>query len=335
MKADMHLSVTRIADLEHRDYDVEARDRDTWRTGDYVLGQVTKRPDPNVRVENPRGRRVELLEGETLVGALGTRRATRGLVGGWRDVSADGVMEVLTGGGVLGKVTSASPYTPTPIEVVYEGHVVGDRGPVRMADHGLEGEEPTLTTPVVLVLGTSMSSGKTISGRVITRVLVERGYRVAACKLAGAGTYKDVLSMGVAGADPIYDFVDAGLPTTVVPAARVREAIRPVIGRIEAAGADIMVTELGASPLEPYNGDVVVDLLEDQVAFTVLCASDPYAVVGIEEAFGRSPDLVAGIATNTSAGIDLVEALSGRPALNLHEEAAKEPLADRLVEALP
>lgn len=82
--------------------------------------------------------------------------------------------------------------------------------------HGLTAESPTLTTPVVLVFGTSMSAGKTMSGRVITRLLVENGYSVAACKLTGAGTYDDALSMGSAGADPIYDFVDTGLPTTVV-----------------------------------------------------------------------------------------------------------------------
>ena len=332
MNADVHTSVTRIADLEQRSYDIESRPTSQWETGDYVFARVTKRPNPGVRVENPQGRRVELMEGETIVGALGTRRATRELVGSWRDVGDDGLLNILTGGGVLGRVTSASPFSKSPVEVEYEGHVVVDDDIARMREYGLTATSTPSEVPVVLVLGTSMSAGKTMTGRVITRVLVENGYDVAACKLTGAGTYGDVLSMEVAGADPIYDFVDAGLPTTVVPEDTFREAVRPVFDRLQEA--DVIVAEVGASPLEPYNGEAVVDMLADHVAFTVLCASDPYAVVGIEEAFGHSPDLVAGITTNTTAGVDLVEELVDCSALNVQNEAAKEPLAEMLLEAL-
>lgn len=333
MSADIHTSLTRIANLEDRSYSIESRERDRWNTGDYVLARVTKRPAPDVTVENPQGRRVELLEGDMLVSALGTRRATRGLVGSWRDVGADGIMQVMTGGGVLGRVTSASPFVPTPIEVEYQGHVVVDGEVAAMDEYGLSATSSPLETPVVLVFGTSMSAGKTMSGRVVTRVLVEEGYRVAACKLTGAGTYQDVLSMSVAGADPIYDFVDGGLPTTVVPESKFRDAIGGVLEHMQ--DADVIVAEVGASPLEPYNGAAAVDLLDDHIAFSLLCATDPYAVIGIEEAFDWAPDLVAGIAANTTAGIDLVERLTDCPALNLQREETKEPLRELLVDALP
>jgi hypothetical protein len=335
MTADVHASITRIADLEHRSYDVDARPHREWETGDYVLARVTHRPDPGVGIENPHGRYVELMEGETVVGALGTRRATRGYVGSWQDVDDDGRMSIMTGGGVLGRITSASQFSPTPVEVAYEGHVVLDGDVARMREFGLDAPARSLDIPVILMYGTSMSAGKTMSARVVTRVLVEEGYSVAACKLTGAGTYKDVLNIGVAGAEPIYDFVDAGLPTTVVPEDTFKRAARSITAQIQADGADVLVAEVGASPLEPYNGEAAVELLDDQVAFTVLCASDPYAVVGIEDAFGHSPDLVAGIATNTAAGVDLVEELSGRRALNLHDESTKEPLREMLVDALP
>lgn len=333
MRADVYGSVTRIAEIKNRPYEVETLPKESWKTGDYVLARVTRRPAPDVRVENPDGRRVELMEGETLVGALGTRRATRGYVGSWRDVGEDGIMNVMTGGGVLGKVKSASPYSPTPIEIEYEGHLVSDGDSIRMRDYAVTDEDSSFGVPLVLVLGTSMSAGKTMSGRVITRVLVENGYDVAACKLTGAGTYGDVLSMEVAGADPIYDFVDAGLPTTIVSENEYRESIEPLLGKMDEA--DVVVAEVGASPLEPYNGEAAVEMIEENVVFTVLCASDPYAVVGIEDAFGHQPDLVAGIATNTTAGVDLVEELTACSALNLQDESAKGPLAEMLTEAVP
>ena len=79
----------------------------------------------------------------------------------------------------------------------------------------------------------------------------------------------------------------------------------------------MVVVEAGASPLEPYNGDTITEMLADYIRMIVLCASDPYSVVGIMNAFGKQPDLVAGISCNTEAGISLINKLTGVPALRL------------------
>jgi len=94
------------------------------------------------------------------------------------------------------------------------------------------------------------------------------------------------------------------------------------VGMMMGDGADVLVAEAGASPLEPYNGSVAIAELARQVKFTVLCASDPYAVVGVAAAFQRQPDLVSGGAANTEAGIRLVEKLAGIKALNLLDNAS-------------
>ena len=92
--------------------------------------------------------------------------------------------------------------------------------------------------------------------------------------------------------------------------------------------------EAGASPLEPYNGSIAKEMIRDQVKFKLLCAQDPYAVVGVQQAFQRAPDLVAGGAANTDAGIALVKKLSGLPALNLMDPASRSELARLLRDAL-
>ena len=66
--------------------------------------------------------------------------------------------------------------------------------------------------PVVLLIGTSMSAGKTTTGRIIVHELKRAGLRVAGAKFTGAGRYRDVLAFGDAGADTIIDFVDAACP---------------------------------------------------------------------------------------------------------------------------
>jgi hypothetical protein len=90
-----------------------------------------------------------------------------------------------------------------------------------------------------------------------------------------------------------------------------------LLAAIAAEEPDVVVAEAGASPFEPYNGAIVLEEIKEQIRFTVLCASDPYAVVGVTQSFGLTPDLISGAATNTTAGIELVEKLTGVKAIAL------------------
>ena len=103
----------------------------------------------------------------------------------------------------------------------------------------------------------------------------------------------------------------------MVPEAEYRAAIRPLLSYIDDLQPDLLVAEAGASPLEPYNGAALMDELGDNVVCTILCASDPYAVVGVEQAFSLRPDIVTGPATQTSAAVELVYKLSGLRGINI------------------
>lgn len=170
----------------------------------------------------------------------------------------------------------------------------------------------------ILLVGTSMSSGKTTTGRLVVHELERMGKKVIGAKLTGAGRYRDILSFRDAGASAVFDFVDSGLPSTVVPEDVFRAAIRPLLHHIDSLKPDFLVVEAGASPLEPYNGTAAIDELgEENIRCKILCAFDPYAVIGVEKAFGLKPDLVTGPATSTSAAVDLVRNLSGAEGLNI------------------
>jgi hypothetical protein len=143
-----------------------------------------------------------------------------------------------------------------------------------------------------------------------------------------------VLSFKDAGASTVYDFVDAGLPSSAVDPATYREALTHLLSLIARDKPDVLVAEAGASPLEPYNGEIAKEMIRDQVRFKLLCAQDPYAVVGVQQAFQRTPDLVAGGAANTEAGIALVHKLTGLPALNLMDPNSRDELENLLRKAL-
>jgi hypothetical protein len=328
-------SLTRIADLDSTGFDVAELPRDQWADGDYIVVTVTGMPSSLYRFELTTGRIVEAMEGTRAVGALGKRAATLEATGDWAAIGEDGLMEALTSAGLFGKALSVAPTLPRLMSVSYSGHVLRSGRKLTMDDFVGPTPQTHFSMPVVLLIGTSMSAGKTTTGRIIVHELKRAGLRVAGAKFTGAGRYRDVLAFADAGADTIVDFVDAGLPSTVVPPGRFARAMQYMLATIAADGADVLVAEAGASPLEPYNGDTAVRMLGGNVRCTVVCASDPYAVVGVREAFKIEPDIVTGPTANTQAGIDLVRKLTGLEALNLLDSDSIPRLLEILTRRLP
>ena len=331
-----YTSVTRTSDLWLKPYDVALLPKEQWETGDYVAACVVGARTRLYRCETKTGRMAEMVPGDQLVGALGRRAATLEGVGDWRAVGPDLRMDALTSAGLLGRATSTSALLPDLMRLEYLGHVQRDGTKLGMRDFVKPAPPRALDIPVIMLIGTSMSAGKTSSGQVIIRALNDLGLRVVAAKLTGAARYRDILSYRDCGAAEIFDFVDVGLPSTACPPELYREALPLLVSKIAGAGADVLVAEAGASPLEPYNGDTAVAALRDRLRFTVLCASDPYAVLGVQTAFGdaAATDLVAGPAANTDAAAALVQQLTGLPALNLLDRANYPTLSSMLAKAL-
>ena len=327
-------SVTRIANLAAYNFATTALPRERWDTGDYVVARVLDTRGHLSAIELPGGRMIEVMEGDLVVGAFGRRAATLEAVGDWSAIDDSGELSALTAAGLFGKVTSLSPFLSSPMSLRYEGHVMRYDDKVTMRGSLASIEMIDFDIPVILIVGTSMSAGKTTSGRVIVHLLSKMGLKVVGTKLTGAARYRDMLSFKDAGASAVYDFVDAGLPSSAVDEDLYREALPYLLSLIARDKPDVVVAEAGASPLEPYNGSIAKEMIRDCVRFKLLCAQDPYAVVGVQQAFQRAPDLVAGGAANTDAGIALVHKLTGLNALNLMDPASHAPLEALLHKAL-
>jgi hypothetical protein len=325
-------SLTRISDLSEGPVEVATRSRGEWASGDYVMAQVLD-PGGYALLELTSGRMVEVTTGDLLVGALGDRHATLEATGTWRAVGSDGGMDLLTAGGLLGKCTSRSTLVPSLTAVRYHGHVIRGERKVTMEEFvDRSGPRTPFRHPTIMIVGSSMSAGKTTAARVLIRRLRNMELRVLGAKVTGAGRYRDILAMQDAGAGAVYDFVDVGLPSTMCPEAEYREALEILMSRMAREEVDVAVVEAGASPLEPYNGAVAVDEFRDTVRMTVLCASDPYAVLGCSVAFGSNPDLITGPASNTLGGVELVQRLMDVPCLDVRDPKAATEL-DALLRA--
>ena len=332
----LHASLTRITDFDRAGFACEPLPREQWELGDYVIGSVNIRRGGFSSVELPSGRMVDAVEGDSVVGVLGVRHATLEVVGSWEAVGTDGRMNLLSAGGLIGRATSVSGTLGSPMHVQYQGHAMRDGTKLQMQDFArVPSRARDYEVPTILIIGTSMSAGKTTCAKVIVRQLKHAGYRVTGAKLTGAGRFRDILAMRDAGADAIVDFVDVGLPSSVVEREYFRARLRNLLSLIVETEPDVVVAEVGASPLEPYNGDTALEEMQGSVALTVLCASDPYAVVGVMQGFDiMRPDVVAGVATSTSAGVEVVEKLSGAKALNMLDPESIPELRELLANAL-
>jgi hypothetical protein len=329
-------SVTRNTNLWQQPFELKRLEFGEWATGDFVAGRVTGKRNRLYMCETKTGRMADMVRGDLMIGALGKRAATLEGVGDWRSVGENLELDALTGAGLLGKATSISPMLPELMRLEYLGHVTRQGNKLGMADFVTHTEPRKLEIPVVLLIGTSMSAGKTSSGQVIIRALTYLGQRVVAGKLTGAARYRDILKFRDSGAIHVFDFVDAGLASTVCTEPRFRTALELMLSKIAFCEGDVVVAEAGASPLEPYNGSMVLDYLKNQACFTVLCASDPYAALGVQAAFGDrlKADLVAGPAANTNAAIQLVKELTGLEALNLMDRGSYPKLIEMLKKSL-
>jgi hypothetical protein len=338
-------SLTRISNLETRPFSVQPLEKNDWETGDYVVGKFIPSNNPiHEEVETTTGRLLRLLPGDMLVGALGVRKATKENVGDWHLIGKDGKMQDICGSGMFGAETDFSKTWGPSANFVYQGHVLRGGTKVCMKDFVPNTTKPTeYSSPTILIIGTSMSCGKTTAARVIIHQLKSIGIRkVVGTKLTGAGFLHDNLSMKDAGADVVYDFVDAGLPSTILPEHQYQQCLQKLLSFISLERPDVVVAEAGASPCEAYNGDVVLKskLLKEGKAtrpnLTILCASDPYAAVGaiklLEQNAGIHPDLVTGLVTSTSAGLELVRGMCDVPALSFTSEEGINTLTRLLAE---
>ncbi len=319
-------SMLRISDLDKKPFSVEKLDKIKWKTGDYIVGEITDTGNDILKIELINGRMRSIMKEDLVVGALGERYATLEATGSWRDVEEDGKMHFLTGAGLFGKCTSKSVYLPNLIEIQYLGHVMIDEKICTMDNYVRDVKFSKFNIPVILLVGTSMSAGKTTSARIIVNHLKRAGLKIVAGKLTGASRYSDILSLKDVGANYIFDFINMGLPSTIYPREKYRKKLIQLLSRISLVNADFAVIELGASPLEPYNGDIAYEELKNNLKCIILCASDPYAVYGVMKSFNLKPDIVSGIATNTYAGAELIEKLCDVKALNLIDPKTSKEL---------
>lgn len=337
-------SVAQHSKLRH---ELRVADEIPCEEGVLVAVRVLNNKTRYNQLELTSGRMATVKQGDTLVGALGHRKALFGYSGHLPDkLDVGSIVQILNIGGVLGICDSANPDVGPPFDCEVLGTVLhfpylGERigVPARVGALALDVAAPldTRSVPVVAMAGTCMDSGKTAAACAIVSRLRHRGLHVAACKATGVSLRRDILAMEDAGATETMIFSDFGIVTTT--AKNGPALTRALLSALAQHQPDVIVLELGDGLLGAYGVEAILTDTAIRQAFSavVLCASDPVAAWGgakiLREQYGIEPAVVTGPATDNDVGIQQIAERLSLPAINALTNGVA--LGDRIAEHLP
>ena len=219
------------------------------RIGDLVLAEV-QNLGRHTRMEVRTGVTMDLFPGDHIVGAFGNRYATDQYEGYLPTRPVEGC-DLLSVGGVCGEVASqhASMVDPTRLRIV--GLVSDKHGrPINQRAFGLPshavGESlESSAAEVILVVGSSMNSGKTTTAGTLARALSRANFSVAAGKITGTAAGKDGRFYQACGARPVLDFTSAGYPSTYMLALEELLGVYgSILGTLRASNPDYIILEI-------------------------------------------------------------------------------------------
>ncbi|MFK7961160.1 MAG: hypothetical protein AB8G96_11615 [Phycisphaerales bacterium] len=317
--------------------------------GDVVAVRIQTHKTTYNQLELTTGRFSTLRPGDVVAGALGHRFALRGYAGTLpTSLAAGESIDLLNLGGVLGCCTSTSPDLGAPFscEVLgqilhfpYLGERIGVPASIRTAAKPCVAEDASIDlggVPVIAIAGTSMHAGKTCAAALVIQELRRRGLVIDAAKATGVSLRRDILTMEDAGARHISTFTDYGVVTTAE--ANAPTLTRSMLGGLAQEKPDAIMLEMGDGLFGTYGVGSVLHApdIREALSAVILCANDPVGAWGgvkhLRESCGIEPTVVTGPATDNAAGTEVIERLTGVPAINARVHA--ELLTQRILEAI-
>lgn len=310
------------------------------KAGDVVVVRAMTDSATYGQLELPSGRLAKINPTDVLIGVLGRRRALKGFVGDVPETIKKGDrLHLLNMGGVIGVCKGHHSSLSDAIEVEVIGLACDEDGKVlNIADNALQPTDVLKeTSPLVLVAGTCMNSGKTFAATEIIKQATHQGLKVAGAKLSGIACLRDTLNMEDHGAIKTASFLDCGLPSTV-GVADLAPYSKAIINRLNESEPDLIVIELGDGIVGGYSVDSVLkdEKIKRAISSLVFCASDYVGVLGgmaVLKNLGIEINVVAGSVTDSQMGEDFIRNEFGLNAGNARRDG--QQLFETLKKQLP
>jgi len=220
------------------------------QAGDLVLAHVEELGQHR-RLELVTSRRAALFEGDEIVVAYGNRYAPDQFEGIVPDHL--GACRLVAAGGVAARLLNRHDRVKTATRITPLGLLTDENGQrINLSSARLPKTDWIDPSPLVLVVaGTSMNSGKTTACANLVKGFVRQKIKVAAAKFTGTGAGADYRSLVDAGADPVFDFIDAGYVSTYrVNREVLLDIVKTLGSEMAATKPDVIIVEVADGLLQ-------------------------------------------------------------------------------------
>ena len=187
--------------------------------GDVIYGEIIQIKQ-HKSLENKSGRIHNVHEGMKSLFVFGNRYA-EDYYEGFVPEEFISKVDLLARSGIVGIVKHKNDSVIDPTRIKILGYVVDkDNKVINTRNFNLiQPKNKELTSfnkrsKLILVVGTTMNSGKSTTATACCWALTKMGYNVRASKITGTASLKDILSMEDAGAEMAIDFTYLGYPST-------------------------------------------------------------------------------------------------------------------------
>lgn len=284
------------------------------RSGDLVLARIDALGHHgSLHLAN--GRRRHLFPGDEIVVAYGNRYASSQFESHVPETL--GPCHLVAGGGIASRAISwhvkisrgPTPITPIGLLADSSGKPLNLRQFALTPSVGIRTHVPT----VLAVVGTSMDSGKTQTAVHLTRGLTAAGLQVGYAKVTGTGAGGDYWWLRDAGADPVLDFTDMGIPSTYRESnEEILRITKALVSHIASHGVDAIVLEIADGVLQRETAALLESAEFPKIVGGILLAAQDSmgASAGYEWLRQRGTPVLALSGVLTAAPLQVEEALA-------------------------
>jgi len=301
--------------------------------GDLVYGSINLILQ-HKSLENKEGRIHGINEGTKSIFVIGTRYAPdyyEGVV----PSELSGGMDLIARSGIISQMRIKNTNVNDCTRVKVYGYVCDKEGKVINTRDYAKPWSPYARLPrskMILVVGTSMNSGKSQAAASCCWALNTMGHKVTAAKATGTASLKDILLMEDSGAQYVCDFTSLGYPSTyLTPENELLDIFKALDHRISSYKPDYVVVELADGILQKETRYLIsTDYVQKRIHRLVFCAHDAFGVLSglnlLKSEASLVPDAISGVISSSPLGLsemkefhDIVHFDSKKP--DLHQMA--------------
>jgi hypothetical protein len=293
--------------------------------GDIVYGSIS-RIGQHSSLENASGRIHVIHNGSKAIFVFGNRYAPDYYEGLIPDKMLNEV-DLLARSGLIGIVKAKNSLIKDPTRVKILGYVCQEDGsilntrsfPLIVPKKGVK-KKPR--SPMILVCGTSMNSGKSMAAVACCWALSTMGHTVRASKVTGTASLKDILHMNDAGADPYADFTYLGYPSTYLLS---KEDVLSIFNQLDLKYANnpknFWVVEFADGIVERETAMLLNSPeVTSRIHKLIFCATDAFGAIGglriLKERFNLVPDAISGVCSSSPLHLRELAEFTNIPVFN-------------------